>query len=68
MEKSHTAPLILTPAVERLIDMALEEDIGPGDITTHHTVLSQAPGSAVIVAKEDLTIAGLTVARRVFGS
>jgi nicotinate-nucleotide pyrophosphorylase (carboxylating) len=66
MEKSIAAPMVLTPAVERLIDMALEEDIGPGDITTDHTVLREAPGRARIVAKEQLTIAGLDVARRVF--
>jgi nicotinate-nucleotide pyrophosphorylase (carboxylating) len=55
-----------TPVVDRLIDMALEEDIGPGDITTIHTVPAEAAGQAVIVAKEDLVIAGLSVARRVF--
>jgi nicotinate-nucleotide pyrophosphorylase (carboxylating) len=53
-------------AVDRLIDMALEEDIGPGDITTAHTISPEATGQAVIVAKEDLVIAGLAVARRVF--
>jgi nicotinate-nucleotide pyrophosphorylase (carboxylating) len=66
MEKSIAAPMVLTPAVERLIDMALEEDVGPGDITTDHTVLREASGRAMIVAKEDLTIAGLTVVRSVF--
>lgn len=59
-------PLEFTPAVDRLIDMALEEDIGPGDITTMHTIPADASGQAVIVAKEDLVIAGLEVARRVF--
>lgn len=59
-------PLEFTPAVDRLIDMALEEDIGPGDITTMHTIPADAAGQAVIVAKEDLVIAGLEVARRVF--
>jgi nicotinate-nucleotide pyrophosphorylase (carboxylating) len=59
-------PFEFTPAVDRLIDMALEEDIGPGDITTKHTIPAEAAGHAVIVAKEDLVIAGLAVARRVF--
>jgi nicotinate-nucleotide pyrophosphorylase (carboxylating) len=59
-------PFAFTPVVDRLIDMALEEDIGPGDITTDHTVPSEATGQAVIVAKEDLVIAGLAVAQRVF--
>jgi nicotinate-nucleotide pyrophosphorylase (carboxylating) len=59
-------PFEFTPAVDRLIDMALAEDIGPGDITTAHTIAADAAGRAVIVAKEDLVIAGLDVARRVF--
>jgi nicotinate-nucleotide pyrophosphorylase (carboxylating) len=59
-------PFEFTPAVDRLIDMALEEDIGPGDITTEHTIPAEATGRAVIVAKEDLVIAGLAMARRVF--
>jgi nicotinate-nucleotide pyrophosphorylase (carboxylating) len=59
-------PFEFTPAVDRLIDMALEEDIGPGDITTAHTIPPEAEGRAVIVAKEDLVIAGLAVAQRVF--
>lgn len=59
-------PFEFTPAVDRLINMALEEDIGPGDITTMHTIAADAAGQAVIVAKEDLVIAGLDVARRVF--
>jgi nicotinate-nucleotide pyrophosphorylase (carboxylating) len=59
-------PFAFTPAVDRLIEMALAEDIGPGDITTDHTVPPEAAGQAVIVAKEDLVIAGLAVAQRVF--
>lgn len=52
--------------IEKLIAMALEEDIGPGDVTTDHLVPPDAVGKGVIVAKEDLIIAGLKVARRVF--
>jgi len=59
-------PFAFSPAVDRLIEMALAEDIGPGDITTDHTVPPEAVGQAVIVAKEDLVIAGLAVAQRVF--
>ena len=59
-------PFVFTPAVERLIDLALEEDVGPGDITTDHTIAPGAAGQGKIVAKEDLIVAGLDVARRVF--
>lgn len=51
---------------DKLIDLALEEDIGSGDITTEHLVDAQARGQGIIVAKEDLVIAGLDLARRVF--
>jgi len=49
-----------------LIQMALREDIGPGDITTDNLVAPDAQGSGTIVAKQDLVIAGLDVAERVF--
>ena len=52
--------------VEKLIDLALEEDIGPGDITTDSLVPSQSIGSANIVAKEPLVLSGLEIARQVF--
>jgi nicotinate-nucleotide pyrophosphorylase (carboxylating) len=57
--------LMFTAAVDRLIDLALEEDIGSGDITTAHLVDTDTPGRATIVAKEELVIAGLAMARRV---
>ena len=53
-------------AVEKLIDLALEEDIGPGDITTDCLVPSQSIGSARIVAKEPLVLSGIDIARQVF--
>jgi nicotinate-nucleotide pyrophosphorylase (carboxylating) len=55
-----------SPAVDRLIRRALEEDIGPGDVTTAATVLPGTPGRAELVAKEDFILAGIDVACRVF--
>jgi nicotinate-nucleotide pyrophosphorylase (carboxylating) len=52
--------------IDKLIDLALEEDIGSGDITTEHLVDAQVKGQGIIVAKENLVIAGLDLARRVF--
>lgn len=52
---------------DRLIDLALEEDIGPGDITTEAMVPETARGVGGVIAKEDETVAaGFEVARRVF--
>jgi len=53
-------------SVKHLIDIALKEDIGPGDITTDNLVPSQIEGHGVILAKEPLVIAGLDISRQVF--
>jgi nicotinate-nucleotide pyrophosphorylase (carboxylating) len=45
---------------------ALEEDIGPGDITTRLTVGASATGEAHILAKEKLVLCGSAIATRVF--
>ncbi|MBR9979824.1 MAG: carboxylating nicotinate-nucleotide diphosphorylase [Desulfatitalea sp.] len=58
--------LVMTAGVRRLVDLALEEDIGSGDITTDALVASEARARAVIVAKEPLVVAGLDLARYVF--
>ena len=52
--------------LERLIDLALGEDIATGDITTEALIAPDALGRAAIIAKETLIVAGLVVARRVF--
>lgn len=53
--------------IQILIDLALQEDIGSGDITTE-ALFGAEPieKSGTIVAKQDLVIAGLEIARRVF--
>ena len=49
-----------------LIDIALKEDIGSGDITTDPLVEPSLKGRAVMTAKESLVIAGIDVAAQVF--
>jgi nicotinate-nucleotide pyrophosphorylase (carboxylating) len=56
----------LTPAVSRLIDLALEEDLGRGDITTDATVGPEVRATGTIVARESVVVAGLGVAAEVF--
>ncbi len=56
----------LSPHVERLIDLALEEDIGPGDVTTRALIPPDLKAEAQIRAKQRLVAAGLPVAARVF--
>ena len=53
-------------STKHLIDTALQEDIGSGDITTENLVDETLAGSGIIVAKEPMVIAGLDIARTVF--
>ncbi len=55
-----------SPQVDRLIELALEEDIGRGDVTTQALIPPEKKGAAQIRAKETLVVAGLPVAARVF--
>jgi nicotinate-nucleotide pyrophosphorylase (carboxylating) len=58
--------LMISPMIDRLIDLALEEDIGPGDVTTQALVDPALQGEAHIRAKAALVVGGLPVAARVF--
>jgi nicotinate-nucleotide pyrophosphorylase (carboxylating) len=58
--------LFNSPHLDRLIDLALEEDIGSGDVTTQALVDPELQGEAHIRAKATLVVAGLIVAARVF--
>jgi nicotinate-nucleotide pyrophosphorylase (carboxylating) len=46
--------------------MALDEDLGMGDITTQQLIPVEARGNGLIKAKEALVVCGLPVAERVF--
>ena len=52
--------------LHRLIQSALEEDIGPGDITTTALLTGEETGTAQAVAKADLIVAGIDVFRETF--
>lgn len=52
--------------VDKIVALALEEDLGSGDLTTQVTVPARAAGRAEIVAREPMVVAGLDVAARVF--
>ncbi len=49
-----------------LVQRALEEDIGQGDITTNSTIDAEANDTAFIRSKEELVVCGHLVAREVF--
>lgn len=52
--------------IQHIIDTALAEDIGAGDITTDAIVGPGQRGVGVMVAKQPFFVAGLDVAQRVF--
>ena len=53
--------------MERLIRFALEEDLGTGDCTSESSLPEGLSQEGFIMAKEDGVVAGLEVARFVFG-
>ncbi|MEE8495812.1 MAG: carboxylating nicotinate-nucleotide diphosphorylase, partial [Xanthomonadales bacterium] len=54
------------PRIDTLVDLALEEDAGFGDITSQAIFSPDHVSRARIVACEDMVVCGLGVARRVF--
>jgi nicotinate-nucleotide pyrophosphorylase (carboxylating) len=52
--------------IDRIIESALDEDIGSGDITTTAIIDSNAKGEARLLAKEELVLAGMEIFSRVF--
>ncbi len=51
------------PQVRRIVRLALDEDIGTGDVTTATVVPPEAVVRAEVIAKEDGVLAGLPVAQ-----
>jgi len=52
--------------IEEIIDLALAEDLGKGDITTEALISSNQQGTGIIVAKEAGILAGIGAANQVF--
>jgi len=57
---------MITPRTDHLIDLALDEDAGLGDVTSRAIFPAAHQSRAVIDAKQDLVVCGLEVAARVF--
>jgi len=52
--------------IDTIIDTALDEDVGSGDITTSAIIDSSLKGKAQLLAKEEILLAGIEVFSRVF--
>jgi len=58
--------MLIPGLVRRVVREALDEDIGEGDLTSEATVPEAARARGVLLAKQDLVIAGLEVALTAF--
>lgn len=58
--------LFNNPQVEQIITLALNEDIGTGDITTLSTIPADKTALGRFVAKEDMILCGIDLAAHIF--
>jgi nicotinate-nucleotide pyrophosphorylase (carboxylating) len=59
--------VIFDPFIDRLIDLALEEDLGAaGDVTSQSVIPLDQQGHAELWAKEEMVLSGLVAFQRVF--
>ena len=54
------------PMAARMIKLALEEDLGAGDVTTDAMIDPDLKGEAYLIAREGLVLAGMAVFKSVF--
>lgn len=57
---------MITPRTDHLIDLALEEDLGLGDLTSRAIFPPRHRSRAVIEARASIVVCGLEIAARVF--
>ena len=61
-------PDAVSADLDALIDRALAEDVGTGDVTTEATIPEGTQATARFLLKQDGVVAGLAVAERVFAA
>ncbi len=61
-------PYLTDAALDDLIARALDEDVGPGDVTSEATIPPETRATAHFLAKEEGVLAGLYAAERVFAA
>lgn len=62
----HTIKPLDTQIIRQAVQLALDEDLSHGDVTTIALFPQAVPAQATIVAHQDMTVAGVAVAREVF--
>jgi nicotinate-nucleotide pyrophosphorylase (carboxylating) len=66
LRQNHLIESITSKEIDALVQRALDEDIGSGDITTRNILNENAIWTADVLAKESLTLCGVEIFRRVF--
>jgi nicotinate-nucleotide pyrophosphorylase (carboxylating) len=66
MKQQVKYPELAGKQLESVIDAALEEDTGCGDITSEALIPPELSGKAAVLVKENGVLAGIEVAKRVF--
>ncbi len=56
----------MQPRIDSLIDLALDEDVAFGDVTSQSIFAVDHISKARILAREDMVVCGLEIAKRVF--
>lgn len=59
-------PRLSAAQLNRIVDLALSEDLGHGDVTSEALIPPELEGKATLLVKADGVLAGLEVAQRVF--
>ncbi len=69
MDLDRAVPHAVSTAAKRLIDLALEEDLGSaGDVTSFATIPERTQAVADVVAKQDLVVCGLFACEQTFAA
>lgn len=58
--------LLYNTQIDKIIELALSEDIGSGDITTLSTIPASTTAYGKFIAKEDMIVCGMEIAEKVF--
>lgn len=62
----HGMDCLTNEEISRVVERALEEDLGTGDVTSMATVPEHATAKAVMVSRQNLVVCGLTLAATAF--
>src|SRR5687768_1057250 len=69
ISRSLEAGLRLEPEeIQRAVRLALDEDVGSGDVTSEATIAADATAAANMVARRPLVLAGIEFAETAFGN